>query len=335
MKPAYLTVDLDLPGLTPGDKDAERILEAVLSQGVDHWILTYSGGKDSTTTTILFLEWWEKRGRPGEAHLVYADTGLEIPTLHAQAMRFLEAVRRLHASLHVHVVKPDVKESFWVNLIGKGYPPPHNRFRWCTARLKIRPMDRLVKSLPGRKAIVTGVRFGESDARDLRLNLSCSRGGECGQGAYFQNAKRLDALYVAPIAFWRECWVWDYVNLVAPSLGYPTEALEEIYGGRDTRFGCWTCTLVRRDRAMEKVVADDERYRPLLEFRLWLLDFAKRPENRVKRSNGLPGRLTLAARRRILKRLKEIERHLGTLLLSREEEAMIRSLWKQKRYNDG
>lgn len=164
-----LGIDLEGLYLPSDDRSAERVLENVLAQGVDHWILTYSGGKDSTTTTILFLEWWKKRGWPGEAHLIYADTGLEIPTLYEQALRFLEAVKVLHPRLHVHIVKPDINQSFWVSLIGKGYPPPRNQFRWCTDRLKIWPADRLLKNLPGRKAIVTGVRFGESDARDLRL----------------------------------------------------------------------------------------------------------------------------------------------------------------------
>lgn len=199
---------------------AERALEAALAQGAETFVLTYSGGKDSTATTVLTLEWWKRKGKPVEIHVVYADTGLEIPTLHAQALAFLEAVKRLHPGVHVHTARPRPEESFWVQIIGKGYPPPHNRFRWCTRRLKIAPMDRLVQSLPGKKAILTGVRFGESDARDQRLILSCSRGGECGQGVLFQEAKRLNALYVAPIAFWRECFVWDYLNFV-PLPGLP------------------------------------------------------------------------------------------------------------------
>jgi len=306
----------------------ERSLEAALAQGAEIFVLTYSGGKDSTATAVLTMEWWKRRGKPVEIHVVYADTGLEIPTLHTQALRFLQAVKGLYPEIGVHIAKPHPEESFWVQLIGKGYPPPHNRFRWCTRRLKIAPMDRLVQSLPGRKAILTGVRLGESDARDTRLLLSCSRGGECGQGVLFQEAKRLNALYVAPIAFWRECWVWDYLNFVAPSLGYPTGALEEIYGGRDTRFGCWTCTVVRRDKAMARALENGHAHlRPLYEFREWLWSWTRDPETRVKRKDGKPGRLSLEARLEIYRRLKEVEERLGVKLVTPEEEALIREFW--------
>jgi DNA sulfur modification protein DndC len=307
---------------------AERSLEAALAQGAETFVLTYSGGKDSTATAVLTLEWWKRRGKPVEVHVVYADTGLEIPTLHAQALGFLEAVKSLHPEVGIHIAKPRPEESFWVQLIGKGYPPPHNRFRWCTRRLKIAPMDRLVQSLPGKKAILTGVRFGESDARDSRLLLSCSRGGECGQGVMFEEAKRLNALYVAPIAFWRECFVWDYLNLVAPFLGYPTGALEGVYGSRDTRFGCWTCTVVRRDKAMARALENGHAHlRPLYEFREWLWSWTRDPGTRVKRKDGNPGRLTLEARREVYRRLKEVEERVGVKLMTPEEEALIRESW--------
>lgn len=323
------------PDLQEAVRLAKRALEAALARGVDHWFLTYSGGKDSTAVTVLTLEWLKERGYPEKIHVVYADTGLEIPTLHAQATRFLEAVRELHPRVNTHVAKPNPEESFWVNLIGKGYPPPHNRFRWCTKRLKVQPMDRLVRSLEGRAVIVTGVRFGESDVRDARMLLSCSRGGECGQGVWFEESRRLGAGYLAPIAFWRECQVWDFVNFVAPSLGYPTEALEEIYGGRDTRFGCWICTVVRQDKAMEKVVSTPQgsRYYPLAEFRSWLKEFASRRENRVLRPNGVPGRLSLGARKRILERLMKVQAETGLQLLTWEEEQLITKYWRSKRYN--
>ncbi|WP_018461124.1 phosphoadenosine phosphosulfate reductase family protein [Thermus oshimai] len=315
---------------------AHRALEGALSRGVDRWVLTYSGGKDSTALAVLTLEWLKSKGYPGEAHLIYADTGLEIPTLHAHALSFLEALGRLHPPLRVHIARPRPEESFWVQVIGKGYPPPHNRFRWCTKRLKVAPMDGIVRGLGGKPVILTGVRFGESDARDARLHLSCSRGGECGQGVWFEESHRLGALYLAPIAFWRECQVWDFLNYVAPSWGYPTGGLEGVYGGRDTRFGCWACTVVRQEKALARIAAtrDGERYRPLLEFRTWLLEFCARPENRVLRPNGVPGRLTLGARRAILERLEALQASTGLPLLSEEERALIGRYWRMPKYGN-
>ena len=36
-----------------------------------------------------------------------------------------------------------IEESFWVNIIGRGYPPPNRTFRWCTQRMKIDPVSDL------------------------------------------------------------------------------------------------------------------------------------------------------------------------------------------------
>src|SRR5208337_4460920 len=106
--------------------------------------------------------------------------------------------------IHCHIVKPKLEDRFWVNVLGKGYPPPHQRFRWCTNRLKIRPCEYGLRKhiIKGKTAIITGVRFGESHSRDQRLNASCVRGGECGQGIWFEKSNRLGVGYLAPIINW-------------------------------------------------------------------------------------------------------------------------------------
>jgi len=40
-------------------------------------------------------------------------------------------------------------ESFWANIIGRGYRPANRTFRWCTERLKIDPVNALVKQRVG------------------------------------------------------------------------------------------------------------------------------------------------------------------------------------------
>jgi DNA sulfur modification protein DndC len=67
-----------------------------------------------------------------------------------------------------HRLTPTVKDSFWVNLIGKGYPAPRHKFRWCTERLKIRPSNAFIMSVvkQSREAILLlGARKQESNAR--------------------------------------------------------------------------------------------------------------------------------------------------------------------------
>jgi DNA sulfur modification protein DndC len=182
--------------------------------------------------------------------------------------------------------------------------------------------------------VVTGVRFGESDARDLRLNLSCSRGGECGQGVWFEESERLGLGYFSPILIWRECDVWDFLSFVAPDWGYPTAGLNTVYQGRETRFGCWTCSVVSQDRTMQKIVAVQPEWRPLLEFRNWLVAFTRDPANRVYKRDGSPGRLTMVARKTVLMRLRELEEQLGLHLLSASEYNLITELWDSGQYPD-
>jgi DNA sulfur modification protein DndC len=94
---------------------SERSLDQALFQSVDAFVITYSGGKDSTTTAILTLEWWKKRSFPVDLHILYSDTRLEIPTLHQQALRFLGFISQSHPEVKVHTVSPKPEESFLVS----------------------------------------------------------------------------------------------------------------------------------------------------------------------------------------------------------------------------
>lgn len=308
-------------------------IELMVNKGLKHWVVMYSGGKDSTTALILILEAAKRQGI--EVEVVYSDTQVEIPTLEKYAKKFLRYLKK-ELGVKTHIFEPEVKDTFWVNLIGRGYPPPHQGFRWCTSRLKINPADKFIKSVPNKEEtlIVTGVRFGESDARDERLNLSCQRGGECGQGVWYQHSTRLNVGYFSPIITWRECDVWDFLNFVAPTWGYPTQDLQDIYMGRETRFGCWVCTVVSQDKTMQKIVTTQEQYKPMLEFRDWLMVFGRLHKNRVIRPNGFPGRLSLAARKKILKRLSSVEEKMGTILLSESERKLIKNCWHDPKYGD-
>ena len=253
-------------------------------------------------------------------------------------LEFLDSFERFQAiPLNIHIVRPALEDRFWVCLLGKGYPPPHQRFRWCTKRLKIQPVKSALKTYiqPGRTVILTGVRFGESADRDRRMNHSCRRGGECGQGVWFQDSARLRAAYLAPIAYWRECDVWDFLNYIAPEWGYPTRDLEQnVYNGRETRFGCWMCTVVRQDKAMEKITSHPEwtHLRPLLEFRRHVLQQTSSHDSRYLRPDGKPGRLSLETRKQILSDLLQLQENLGITLINEEEVEYIKMLWTNPRY---
>jgi len=312
---------------------AQRACREMIQRGYRRWYVMYSGGKDSTTASVIVLE--ALRGTDASVEVLYCDTQLEIPTLYQFAQEFLGFLAT--QGVKTTVLKPDPEDSFWVQVIGKGYAMPNNRFRWCTERLKIRPVQRYLKTLAQQEdqgLIVTGVRFGESDARDLRLKLSCSRGGECGQGVWFEESERIGLGYFSPIVIWRECDVWDFLSFVAPDWGYPTAGLNAVYQGRETRFGCWTCSVVSQDRTMQRIVSTQHQWRPLLELRNWLVAFTRALDNRVRRPNGIPGRLTMAARSEILRRVQATEQATGMSILSEEEIARIHALWASGKYGD-
>jgi len=322
--------------------ESAAALEAVLKQGFDHWVVMFSGGKDSTTALIVSLETILERNLPvRRVDIVYADTLVEIPPIRDFAYSFLLFLRTFEKiaplPIFIHVLKPSMEERFWVCLLGKGYPPPHQRFRWCTKRLKIKPVEVALKSQidPNRTVILTGIRFGESADRDRRLNYSCHRGGECGQGVWFKYSSRLKAAYLAPIVYWQECDVWDFLNYLAPEWGYPSHFLEkEVYNGRETRFGCWTCTVVRQDKAMEKITAQPKwtNLRPLMEYRERLVNLTSSRESRYCRPNGMPGRLSLKTREQLLSELLQLQEHLNKPLIAKEEVSLIRTLWSDPRY---
>lgn len=161
-------------------------------QRYPHWVIAYSGGKDSSATAA-FVTWAIRTGHvvaPESLTIMYADTRQELPPLQATAMQFMDALSA--QGVDTRVVLPTLDDRFYVYMLGRGVPPPKNRFRWCTSQLKIEPMQRALevrRAEVGQKFLMlTGVRMGESAARDQRIALSCNKdSGECGQG-WFQTA---------------------------------------------------------------------------------------------------------------------------------------------------
>ena len=116
------------------------------------WVIGYSGGKDSTCT--LQLVWMALSALPREklskeVYVLSSDTLVETPAI----VNFIDkniqkiniAAEQQDLPIKAHIVTPVVDDSFWVNLIGKGYPAPSTRFRWCTERLKIDPANTFIK----------------------------------------------------------------------------------------------------------------------------------------------------------------------------------------------
>ena len=153
----------------------EEIRQIYLANSMP-WVLGYSGGKDSTS--CLQLVWYalqelpaEKRKKP--IYVISTDTLVETPMIVEHVNENLgkigKAAQEQGLPIEVHRLTPEVNDSFWVNLIGRGYPAPHSRFRWCTERMKIKPADKFIVSKVaeyGDVILILGQRHDESSTRN-------------------------------------------------------------------------------------------------------------------------------------------------------------------------
>lgn len=229
-----------------------------------HWAIAYSGGKDSTTVVTLVASLIASGAieAPDTLTVLYADTRMELPPLQATAMLLLAELRQ--RGITTQVVLPALDDRFFVYMLGRGVPPPKNRFRWCTGQLKIKPMEAALHDLrerAGKKVLMlTGVRIGESAVRDQRIALSCSKdGAECGQGWLQSTTPEAVADVLAPCLHWRVCHVWDWLTFHAPRVGFSTQMIAEVYGGDEkeeinARTGCIGCNLASKDIALDTLL---------------------------------------------------------------------------------
>ena len=236
-----------------------------------HWAIAFSGGKDSSATVTLVANLIEKGDipRPESVTVLYADTRQELPPLHNAAMGVLNALEK--KGFDTRVVLPELDHRFFVYMMGRGVPPPSNTFRWCTPKLKVMSIEKELENLRRERGekflMLTGVRIGESAARDQRIAMSCTKdGGECGQGWFQQTSSNAISDTLAPLLHWRVCHVWDWLVKADIELGFPTFEIAEVYGHDpqddlgeaepiNARTGCIGCPLVQKDAALERVIA--------------------------------------------------------------------------------
>ena len=139
------------------------------------WIIGFSGGKDSTLLAQLVLEMLMSlppRQRVRHIHIVANDTLVESPVIarHLDAVlnRIRSSIEPLRLPITVAKTTPETEQTFWVNLIGRGYPSPSRMFRWCTDRMKIAPTTEYICSqvdASGAAILLLGVRRAESTQR--------------------------------------------------------------------------------------------------------------------------------------------------------------------------
>lgn len=254
-----------------------------------HWVVAWSGGKDSTALVTLVV-WAIQSGKvkaPTSLTVLYADTRLELlPLWHCAATLRGELAE---AGVNVQVVMAPLDLRFLVYMLGRGVPPPSNRMRWCTEKIKVDPMERAMvdlavslglgrrepKVVQGKERLVYvgngqekllllhGVRQGESAVRDGRIAMSCGRdGAECGQGWYQETLPEALCDKLGPVLHWRVCHVFAWLKDWAPRAEFgdwTTRPLADAYGGDEAeeiaaRTGCVGCPLVQQDRGLETML---------------------------------------------------------------------------------
>ncbi len=307
------------------------------------WVIAYSGGKDSTITLQLVLETLAES--PGkEVHIVYADTRVEPPPVIEQATNLLNKIdnwaQENSLPIKTKIVYPAADDNFFVLMLGRGYLPPTRWFRWCTERLKVKPIKKYIRGLVkehGACIVLLGMRLKESQDRDRGLNKR-------GYSKWMPFEGLHGATIYAPILELSIEDVWTYLLDSDPPWGVDYRLLRHLYTGGNSscslfcggiRFGCWVCTVVKKDRCTEGLaqIPGWDWLENFLEYRDLMLDVRSNPENRLLRNNNgrtYLGPLNLNARKYLYEKLKELEKAIGINILSPEDETKIFDLWDKE-----
>jgi len=305
------------------------------------WVVTYSGGKDSTCVLQLTLTMLQELHAEGKDHkhvyVVSSDTTVEMPIIEKYLQTKLDEIsefaEKSELKLSCHKLSPKIEESFWTLMLGKGYPAPTSSFRWCTERMKINPATHFLETLVNKHQsilMLLGVRSAESQARQTSI-----ANRKLNQRGLSPHDSIPNAFVLSPIKHWTNEEVWTYLSETGnDSTPYPWKDhtyMMSLYdkGSSEgdcnialnpespscgkTRFGCWVCTVVEKDRSMEGMLQNGEEWmQPLWEYREKLYayrqpDSGKRDTRRRDGSVG-PGPFLPEVRRELLDDLFQVEK---------------------------
>jgi DNA sulfur modification protein DndC len=259
------------------------------------WVIGYSGGKDSTAVVQLI---WNAiaalplKKRKKKIYVITTDTGVENPIVSAWVInslkRMKETAQKQEMPIEPHLLRPEVAQTYWVGLIGKGYPAPRHKFRWCTGRLKIDPSNRFIRNVvraSGETIVVLGTRKTESANR---ASIMAKREVGRVRERLSPHPSLPNSLLYTPVEDWRTDEVWLYLMQWENPWEYSNKDLFNMYRGAtadnecplvvdtstpscgSSRFGCWVCTLVDSDKSLSAMIQNDEEkewLQPLIDIR--------------------------------------------------------------------
>ena len=308
-----------------------------------------------------------KKKRNKNVYIVSSDTLIENPLIkiYLSKMNKLlgEAAENDDLPIISTMVTPPADNSFWANVIGRGFPTPrlNGTFRWCTDRLKIKPSADYIRDVikkEGEEVVVLlGVRKAESEARRRRIE-----GRKLANRLMNRHETIQDAYVYNPIVELTTDDVWDVLLKLdggKTPWGANNNELVSLYADADSgecpfagihaggqtqscgnsRFGCWVCTVVKDDKSLNGFIRSGHRELiPLAEFRTWIMSIRDKEEYREKkRRNGTVyetktgemgyGPFTWEARKLILTKLIETQQKMGYELITQEELKAIDEIW--------
>jgi len=337
------------------------------------WIIGYSGGKDSTTLTHLVYKMLSQLApseRKKNVYIVSSDTLVENPLIKVYLDEMLDLLRvsakRDGLPIIVKKVTPLPNNSFWANVIGRGFPTPrvNGSFRWCTDRLKIAPSGKYIESIIQEQktevVVLLGVRKAESAARKKRiegrelLNHLLNRHETIKEAYVYPAIVSLTTEDVWDILMSNgriNAWGGDNSQLInlykdadsgeCPFAGFSSKEAQQQSCGQ-SRFGCWICTVVREDKSLNGFIRSGHRELiPLADFRKWLMSIRDIPEYREKKhrdgtvyrnaNNELGfGPFTWEARQMILRKLLQTQKKIDYELITVDELRAIDQIWDEE-----
>lgn len=350
-------------------EDIVEEMKIVYTHDKRPWMIGFSGGKDSTMLVMLVFEMLS-RLKPSQinkkVYITSSDTMVENPIVKNYMYKMSKLIGEAGEKYGVvsNIITPPAKKTFWTYVIGLGYPTPEPPgFRWCTDRLKIKPinqftLDTIKKN--GEVVMLLGVRKAESSYRARGITAREVEGKLLIRHTDIENAYVYNPLTEIPNSL-----VWEYLlkNDGITPWGSDNKYLFSLYQGEDlgeeqsvlgeidkdkiavtgnSRFGCWICTMVKEDKSLLNFInGGSEELIPLRDFRNWLLSIRNDPAMRErKRRNGAVyenadgelglGPFSLEGRRIILEKLLELEKETGYEVITKEELKAIDRMWESE-----
>ena len=245
------------------------------------WIIGFSGGKDSTC--MVQLVWNALSALPAEKltkkiYIISSNTLVEAPQIAERITDSLDRMeknaKKIGLPIGTNLLRPKTEDTFWVRLLGLGYPAPTTLFRWCTDMLKISNADRFIQetvSKHGEAIVLLGTRKSESVVRKESMNTYKI------EGSVLSRHSQFDQTFVyTPIEDFSSEDVWNYLLENQNPWGEENRDLLAMYQDANAsecplvidtttpscgggRFGCWTCTVVDKQSYLTNMIESDEK----------------------------------------------------------------------------